>query len=91
MSLARYKNNYQKIMYFIGLGFDRDTKINPSTQLQFKKKRKCTESNRLLIQKVYKIKSILQINTPLMNKKNNLVITFPFLQIYSYLPILIVI
>ena len=52
MSLARYKDRYQKNMYCIGLGVDRDTKINPSTQFFFK--RKC---NRLLIQKIYKIKS----------------------------------
>ena len=32
MSLARYKNKYQKKIYFIGLGVDRDTKINPLTQ-----------------------------------------------------------
>ena len=31
MSLSRYKNNYQKNMHFIGLGVNRDTKINPST------------------------------------------------------------
>jgi len=54
-------------MYFIGLGVHRDTKIDPLTQLQFKKKRKYAELNRLLIQKVYKMKSILQINTLLMN------------------------
>ena len=43
MSLSRYKNDYQKNMHFIGLGVNRDTKINPSTQFQFKKKRKCAE------------------------------------------------
>ena len=62
MSLVRYKN-----MYFISLGVHRDTKIDPLTQFQFKKKRKYAELNRLLIQKVYKMKYILQINTLLMN------------------------
>ena len=32
MSLARYKDRHQKNMYCIGLGVDRDTEINPSTQ-----------------------------------------------------------
>ena len=67
MSLTRYKNEYQKNMNCIGLGVDRDTKINPSTQFKFKKKRICAELNRLLIQKVYKMKSILQINISLVN------------------------
>ena len=67
MSLARYKNKYQKKMYFIGLVIDRDTKINPSIRFQFKRKRKCAELNMLLIQKNYKMKSILQVNTSLMN------------------------
>ena len=67
MSLTRYKNKYQKKIYFIGLGVDCDTKINPSTQFKFKKKRICAELNRLLIQKVHKIISILQIHTLLMN------------------------
>ena len=52
MNIARYNKNYQKNMYFIGLGFDCSTKINPSTQFQFQKKRKCAELNRLLIPKV---------------------------------------
>ena len=67
MSLVRYKNKYQNNMYFIGLSVNRDTKINPSTQIKFKKKRKYTKLNRLLIQKVYKIESILHINISLMN------------------------
>ena len=69
MSLARYKNKYQKKIYFIGLGVDRDTKINPLTQFQFKNKnkRKCAKLNRLLIQKVHKMISILQIHILLMN------------------------
>ena len=46
-------------MYFIGRYVDRDTKINPYTQFQFKKKRKCTELNRLLFQFFYKMISIL--------------------------------
>ena len=56
-------------MYFIGLDVDRDTKINPLTQFQFKNKnkRKCSELNRLLIQKVHKMIFILQIHTLLMN------------------------
>ena len=52
--LARYKKKYQKNVYFIGLGVDRDIKINPSTQFKFKKKRKCVELNRLWIQKITK-------------------------------------
>ena len=67
MSLVRYKNKYQNNMYFIGLSVNRDTKINPSTQFKFNKKCKYTKLNRLLIQKVYKIKSILHINISLMN------------------------
>ena len=54
MNLARYNKNYQQNMYFIGLGFDRGTQINLSTQFQFQKKRKCAELNRLLIQKFKK-------------------------------------
>ena len=50
-------------MYFIGLGVNRNTKIDPSTQFKFKKKRKCAELNRIFIQTNYKMKSILQINT----------------------------
>ena len=53
--------------YFVGLGVDRDTKINLSTQFKFKDKCKCAKLNRLLIQKVYKMKFILQINTALVN------------------------
>ena len=59
ISLVRYKNKYQNSMYCIGLSVDRDTKINTSVQFQFKKKPKCVELNRLLIQKFYKMKSIL--------------------------------
>ena len=59
ISLIRYKNKYQNSMSFIGLSVDRDTNINPSIQFQFKKKPKCVELNRLLIQKFYKMKSIL--------------------------------
>ena len=36
MNLARYNKNYQKNMYFIGLGNDRDATINPSNQLHYK-------------------------------------------------------
>ena len=60
-------NIYQKNVYFISLGNDRDTKINPSSQFHFKKARKCCELVRILNEKVYKIKSIVQINTLLMN------------------------
>ena len=35
-------------MYFIGLGNDRDTKINPSGQFHFKKLRKCCDFVRIL-------------------------------------------
>ena len=36
MFIARYKKKYQNNMYFIGLGVDRDTQINSSTQFKFK-------------------------------------------------------
>ena len=39
MNVARYNKNYQKNMYFIGLGFDCSTKIHPSIQFHFQKKR----------------------------------------------------
>ena len=69
MFIARYKKKYQNNMYFFGLGVDRDTQINSSTQFKFKfiQKRKRVEVSRLLIQKVYTMRSILQINTSLTN------------------------
>ena len=66
-------NNFTKIsisrynVYFIGLGNDCDTTINPSSQFHQKKQRKCCENVRLLNEKVYKMKSIIQINIRLIN------------------------
>ena len=60
-------NIYQRNVYFISLGNYRDTNINPSSQFHFKKPCKCCELKILLNEKVYKIKSILRINTLLMN------------------------
>ena len=40
-------------MYFTGLGNDCDTKINPSSQFHYKR-RKCGELNRLFIEKCTK-------------------------------------
>ena len=54
MNLSRYNKKYQRDIYFIGLGVQGDIIINPSTQFQYKKKRKSTELNRLLQQKVNK-------------------------------------
>ena len=54
-------------MYFIGFGNDRDTQINPSSKFHLKKSRKCCELKRLLNEKVQKMKSVLRINTLLMN------------------------
>ena len=36
MFVSKY-NIYQKNVHFIGLGYDRETKINPSNQFQLKK------------------------------------------------------
>ena len=47
MSFGRY-NEYQRNVYFIGLGNYRDTKINPSSRFHFKKPRKYCELKRLL-------------------------------------------
>ena len=58
---------YQRNMYFISLGNDRDTNINPSSRFHFKKPCKCCELKILLNEKNYKMKSILRINTLLMN------------------------
>ena len=66
MSVARF-NKYQRNIYIIGLSYDRDTRINLSSQFQFKKTHKYGERKILLIEKVYKMKCILQINTILMN------------------------
>ena len=60
-------NKYQRNIYFIGLGYDRVTKVNPSSQFQFKKPRKCGEIKIFLIEKGHKMKSILRINTLLTN------------------------
>ena len=60
MSVSRY-NIYQNNLYFIALGNNRDTTINPSNQFHFKKLRKCGEVVRLLKEKFYKMKSIVRI------------------------------
>ena len=60
MNLSKYKI-YQNNVWYIGLGYDRSFKINPSTQFNHKKLRKCAELNRLLNEKVNKMKSILVI------------------------------
>ena len=62
MNLSRYNKKHQRNIYFIGLGVEGDTIINPSTQFQYIKKRKSTELNRLLQQKFNKMKSILHLN-----------------------------
>ena len=51
-------------MHCIGLGYDhKNNIINPSSQFNYKKSRKCKELRRLLNEKSYKMKSILRINT----------------------------
>ena len=66
-SLERYKKKYQEIYFLLVSVLIVIQKNNTSTQFKFKKKRKCAELNRLLIQNIYKMKSILQINISLMN------------------------
>ena len=66
MNLSRYNKKYPKKMYYIGLGVEGETIINPSTQFKYKKQRKSTELNRLLQPKINKMKSILQLNNSLM-------------------------
>ena len=66
MDLTKYKK-HQKNVCYISLGNDRDSSINSSTQFKFKKPRKCAELNRLLNEKVNKMKSILLINNVLKN------------------------
>ena len=67
ISVARF-NKHQRIMYFIGLGYYHETK-NYSFRLIIilKKLRKCSELKILLNEKGYKIKSILRMNTLLIN------------------------
>ena len=65
MNLSRYNKRYQINIYFIGLGVEGDTIINPSTQFQYKK-RKSVDVNILSQQKVNTMKSILQSNNFLM-------------------------
>ena len=62
ISVARF-NQHQMNMHCIGLGYDHKNKINPSSQFNYKKSRKCKELRRLLNEKSYKMKSILRINT----------------------------
>ena len=54
MNLLRYNKKYQRNIYAIGLDVEGDTKINPSTQFQFHKKRKCAELNRYWYKKFKK-------------------------------------
>ena len=61
MNLSRYNKKYPRNNYFIGLESEGDTIINSSTQFQYKKL-KYTKLNRLLRQKVNKMKYILQLN-----------------------------
>ena len=35
MNISRYNKKYQRNIYFIGLGVEGDTIINPSTQFQY--------------------------------------------------------
>ena len=37
MNLSRYNNKYQRNIYFIGIGVEYDTIVNPSTQFQYQK------------------------------------------------------
>ena len=66
MNLSKYKI-YQNNVWYIGLGYDRIFPINPSTQFNHKKPRKCAELNRLLNEKVNKMKSMLVMNNVLKN------------------------
>ena len=66
MNLLKYKI-YQNNVWYIGLGYDRSFPVNPSTQFKHKKPRKCAVLNRLLNEKVNKMKSILVINNVLNN------------------------
>ena len=66
MSVSRY-SIYQRNMYFNGLSNARDTNINPSSRFHFKKSRKFCELKILLNEKVYKMKSVVRINTLLIN------------------------
>ena len=93
MNLTKYKK-YQKNGWYIGLGSDHDSSINSSTQFKFKKLRKCAELNRLLNEKVNKIKSILLINNVLKNntiEENDFSNDIYFLQMKIYLQRLIII
>ena len=60
-------NEYERNMYYVGLGIIRETKINPSSQFEYKKTRKYKELKSLLKDKYYKMRWILQINTQLLN------------------------
>ena len=66
MHVARF-NRHQRNVYYIGLDYDRETNINPSSQFTLKKPRNCKELKVLLNEKGYKMKSILSMNTLLMN------------------------
>ena len=66
MNISKYKV-YQNNVWYIGLGYNCSFPINPSTQFKHNKIRKCAELNRLLNEKINKIKSILLINNVLKN------------------------
>ena len=61
MNLFKYKI-YQNNVQYISLGYNRSFPVNPSTQFKPTQPRKCAELNRLLNEKVNKMKSILVIN-----------------------------
>ena len=63
--IARF-NKHQRNVYYIGLSYARETKINPSSQFEYKKTRNCKELKKLLKEKGYKMKSILLINIQLL-------------------------
>ena len=66
MSIARF-NKYQRIIYYICLGYDHVHNINPSSKFKIKKLHKCKELKLLLNETCYRMESILRINTLLMN------------------------
>ena len=55
-------NKHQRNMYCFGIGYDRETKINPSNQFKFKKLRNCDELKRLLNEKGYTMNLLMNSN-----------------------------
>ena len=49
-------NEYERNMYYVGPGIIRETKINPSSQFEYKKTRKDKELKSLLKDRCYKMK-----------------------------------